>query len=215
MPDLDFAVIEADVLPYAALPTLLFKLRIANAVEGEPIHSILLRAQIRIEAARRHYDAEAEARLRELFGEPHRWGETLRGLLWTHTTAVIPGFTGNAVAELPITCTYDFDVTAAKYFHALEDGEVPLIFLFSGTVFYAHGGEGLRIAQIPWEKEAQFRLPIRIWKEMMDRYFPNSAWLRVHKDVFDRLYRYRTERSLPTWEDALEHLLHAAADREG
>lgn len=214
MPDLDFAVIEADVVPYAALPTLLFKLRIANAVEGEPIHSILLRAQIRIEAPRRTYDDESEARLRELFGEPHRWGETLRSLLWTHTTAIVPAFTGGAVAELPITCTYDFDVTATKYFHALRDGEVPLIFLFSGTVFYRYAERELQVAQISWDKEARFRLPIGLWREMMDRYFPNSAWLRVRQDVFDRLYRFRTERSLPTWEDALEHLLRESVETE-
>ena len=214
MPDLDFAVIEADVLPYAAVPTLLFKLRLTNAAENEPIHSILLRAQVRIEATRRHYDSGEEARLQDLFGEPHRWGTTLQSLLWTHAVAVVPGFTGSAVAELPIACTYDFEVSSAKYFHALEDGEIPLIFLFSGTVFYAPPQGGMQIAQIPWEKEARFRLPARVWREMMDHYFPNSAWLRVRKDVFDRLHRYKAERSLPTWEEALDQLLPAAAETE-
>jgi len=111
------------------------------------------------------------------------------------------------VAELPVVCSYDFEVAAAKYFYALEDGEVPLLFLFSGTVFYAAGEGRLQITQISWEKEAPFRLPIHVWKEMMDHYFPNSAWLRVGKDVFDRLYAYKARHALPTWDDALDRLL--------
>jgi len=207
MPDLDFALVDAEVLSFAASPTMLFKLHIRNAPADERVHSVMLRTQIRIEATRRHYDAEAEARLLELFGEPYRWGETLRSLLWTHVNVIVPRFSESIVAELPVVCTYDFEVAAAKYFYALEDGEVPLLFLFSGTVFYADGEGRLQITQLPWEKEATFRLPIRVWKEMMDRYFPNSAWLRVRKDVFDRLYSYKGRQALPTWDATLDRLL--------
>lgn len=207
MPELDFGVVDAEALPFAAAPTMLFKLHIGNAVEGECIHSIMLRTQIRIEPTRRHYDGATETRLLELFGQPRQWGETLRSLLWTHANTIVPAFAGSTVAELPIACSYDFEVAAAKYFYALKDGEVPLLFLFSGTIFYAHDGETLQIAQIPWEKEAPFRLPVRVWKEMMDHYFPNSAWLRVRKDVFDRLYSYKARGALPTWEHALDKLL--------
>lgn len=207
MTDLDFAVVAAEVLPFAAVPTILFKLRIRNATEGEQIQSILLRTQIRIEPARRHYSTDAEPRLLELFGVPSQWGDTLRSLLWTHVTAHVPGFAGSIVAEMPVTCTYDFEVAATKYFHALEDGEVPLLFLFSGTVFRASDDGAMRIAQIPWEKEASFRLPVSVWKGMMDRYFPNSAWIRLRKDVFDRLASYKAQQALPTWEDALDRLL--------
>lgn len=215
MPDLHFQVVDAEALPFAAAPTILFKVAIGNETEGERIDSIMLRTQIRLDVTRRHYDAATERRLIELFGEPHRWGETLRSMLWTNETTVVPPFTGSIVAEMPISCTYDFEVAAAKYFYALEDGEVPLLFLFSGTVFYTTDGP-MQIGQIPWESEAPFRLPVSVWKTMMDRYFPNSAWLRVRKDVFDRLYEYKTERGLPTWEDALEELLASpVAEREG
>lgn len=214
MPDLHFQVADGEVLPFAAVPTLLFKVPITNAIEGERIQSIMLRAQVRIEVTQRHYDPGTEGRLLELFGEPHRWGETLRSLLWTHAAANVPPFVDSTVAELPIVCTYDFEVAAAKYFYALEDGEIPLLFLFSGTVFYLSGGE-LQIAQIPWELEASFRLPVAVWKDMMNRYFPNSAWLRLRKDVFDRLYAYKARNALPTWEDALERLMiPAEADLE-
>ncbi len=210
MPDLEFGAIDAEALPYAAAPTILFKLPIRNIVEGEEIHSIMLRAQVRLEVTRRHYNAETEARLLELFGPPERWGQTLHSMLWTHATAFVPHFTTSTVAEIPIACTYDFDVAAAKYFYALEDGEAPLIFLFSGTIFYRDGDGPLQIAQIPWEKEAQCRLPVRVWKEMMGHYFPNSAWLRVRKDVFDKLYAYKAQHTLPTWEATLEELLRSS-----
>lgn len=215
MPNLDFRIVEAEALPFAAGPTMLFKLHIGNSMAGEHIHSVMLRVQIRIEVTRRQYGADEEERLLEAFGEPQRWGETLRSMLWTHTTTIVQHFDDHVIAELPVPCTYDFDVVGAKYFYALEDGDVPLLFLFSGTIFYSEGNGPLQIAQIPWEKEAQFRLPIRAWKEMMDGFFPNSAWLRIQKDVFDELYRYRAKRALPTWEAALLDLLrHSAAELE-
>ena len=209
MPDLDFRIEGAEVLEYAAVPTLVFKLRIENPGE-EPIRSVSLNTQIRLAVTQRHYEPAEQDRLLELFGEPHRWGETLRSLLWTHNVLQVPPFSGSTVVDMPVTCTYDLDVVAAKYFHALEGGEVPLEFLFSGTVFYAGEGGGLQVDRISWEKEAEFRLPIRLWKDMMEHYFPNSAWLRLHKDAFDRLYDYKLRMGLPTWEAAIEALMRAS-----
>jgi hypothetical protein len=209
MPDLDFRVEDAEVLKFAAVPSLLFKLRIEN-LEEEPIRSVALNTQIRIAATRRHYDTVEQERLLEVFGEPHRWGNTLRSLLWTHTNLQIPPFSGSTVIDMPVPCTYDLEVIGSKYFYALEDGEVPLEFLFSGTVYYAGEGGRLQIARISWEKEAEFRLPVRLWKEMMERYFPNSAWIRLRKDAFDRLYDYKVRMGLPTWEAAVEALLRAS-----
>lgn len=44
---------------------------------------------------------------------------------------------------------------------------------------------------------------------MMEHYFPNSAWLRLRKDVFDQLYAYKAQQGLPTWEATLENLLQS------
>jgi hypothetical protein len=209
MPDLDLRVENAEVLEFAAVPSLLFKLRIEN-LEEEPIRSVALNTQIRIATTQRHYAATEQERLLEVFGEPHRWRNTLRSLLWTHTTLQVPPFSGSTVVDMPVPCTYDLEVAGAKYFYALEDGEVPLEFLFSGTVFYAGEGGRLQVARISWEKEAEFRLPIQVWKEMMERYFPNSAWIRLRKDAFDRLYDYKVRMGLPSWEAAVEALLRAS-----
>jgi hypothetical protein len=204
LPRLTFAIESAQALRYAAAPTLGFTLSVAS---DKPVRSLALNAQIRILPTRRGYDSGDEQRLVELFGTRNRWGDTLRGFLWTNTTKVIPPFDGETRVELSVSCTYDLEVAAAKYFHALGDGDVPLEFLFSGTVFYL-GDEGLlRTVQIPWESEAQFRLPVRVWKEAMENHFPSSAWLRLRKDVFDRLVAYKAQRALPTWDETLTKLL--------
>jgi hypothetical protein len=207
VPDLSFEVEKAEATQFAAAPTLGFKISVSNRDEEELIHTVALRCQIMIEPARRRYVGEEQKRLHDLFGEPERWSQTLRSMLWTHASAVVSAFNGSASVELQVPCSFDFNVAATKYFAGLEDGEVPLSFLFSGTIFYAGESGALQVAQIPWDKEARFRLPVNVWKEMMNIYYPNSAWLCLRRDVFDRLYQYKVERGLPTWEQTLEALL--------
>ncbi|WP_376796930.1 DUF6084 family protein [Thermogemmatispora sp.] len=212
MPELDFALVGAEVPVAAAAPTLLFRLQVSNRLPAEPVRSVALRAQIQIEAARRQYGPAAQALLLEVFGEPWRWGETLRSLLWTHVGTVVPAFEEQIEVELPVLCTYDFEVVSTKYLAALEseEGTIPLRFLFSGTVFY-EGAEGrLQVAPIPWSKEATFELPVRCWRELIARFYPASAWLRLQRQVFDRLYAYKLAHGLPTWDETVLHLLAAA-----
>ena len=169
-------------------------------------------ARVRIEPGRRSYQPPEKERLLDLFGEPSRWGQTLKPMLWTHTGVMVPPFTGSTLVDLPDPCTYDFNIAAARFFYALDQGDAPLNFLFSCTIFYASGGgEGLQVTQISWEKEAAFKLPVSVWKKMMDVYYPNSAWLCLPRDAFDRLARFKSEHMLPTWEATIEKLLTAGA----
>ena len=212
MPDLSFKIEEAIVVPYAVAPTLAFKLRIANAQVDETIHTVALRCQIQIDATRRRYAPEEQSGMRDLFGEPERWSQTLRGMLWTHASLVVPSFTGSTLAELLVPCTFDFNVAATKYFSALKDGEIPLHLMFSGTVFYADREDALQVAPISWEQETKFKLPVKIWRDMMDAYYPNSVWLNLRRDVFERLNEYKTQRGIPSWEQALESVLAAVEE---
>src|SRR6266699_3831000 len=212
MPDLDFEVVGAEAPPFAAVPTLIFKLRIANAIEQEHIHNVILRCQLQLAVTRRRYSPAAQARLLEVFGEPKRWGETLRNFLWTHASTVITAFSGSTIVDLPVQCTYDFEVASTKYFNALDEGDIPLIFLFSGTIFYEGEAGNLQVGQISWSKEASYRLPIALWQEMIEHYYPNSAWVRLRKDVFDQLYQYKATHGLPTWEKVVVHLLQASGE---
>ena len=207
MPDLSFQVEGAEAVPFAASPLLALRLRVTNADAREPVRTVALRCQIQLEVTRRRYKAEEQERLRDLFGEPERWGQTLRTMLWTHVSVIVPPFTESAVVDLSVPCTFDFNIAATKYFGGLDDGEIPLCLLFSGTVFYEAEDGALQVAQIPWDREAKYRLPVQVWKQMMDIYYPNSAWLCLRRDVFDRLYQYKRRLGIPTWEQALERIL--------
>lgn len=201
VPELSFAVEGAEPLEHAAAPTLRFALRIESDV---PVRSVLLDVQVQIAARRRPYDEAAHERLFELFGPTANWGTSLRTLLWTRTTLVVPPFTGAAVADLDVPCSYDLEVLASRYFDALGDGDVPLEFLFSGTVF---AGAPLQVTRISWEKEAEYRLPVSVWKETLDRHFRGTAWLRLGKPAFDRLTAYKSRHALASWDEALDSLL--------
>jgi hypothetical protein len=205
MTTLAFEVLDARAEPHAAVPTLSLRLRV-DETTGATVHALALRCQIRIEPQRRPYRADEEERLYELFGETPQWGDSLRPFLWTHVSTTTTGFVGSTEVDLPIPCTYDFEVAGAKYLHALSGGEIPLVLLFSGTVF-TRGSAGFAAALISWNCEASYRLPVRVWRETMDRYFPDSGWLRISRENLDRLQRYRATQGLQTWDQAFERLL--------
>ena len=207
MPELSFQIERAEVVQNSISPLLAFKLRVTTADPEQIIHTVALRCQIQLEVARRKYTAEDQARLRDLFDEPSRWGQTLKSLLWTHASVVVPSFKGTTLTDVPVPCTFDFNVAATKYFDGLSAGEVPICVQFSGTVFYANADGSLQVAPISWDKEARFKLPVQIWRDMMESYYPNSAWLYLHKDAFDRLYQYKVRHGIPTWEAVLEAIV--------
>ncbi len=208
MPELNFQITGAKIVPFAVSPQLALQLQISNGDADEAIHTVALRCQIQIEAARRRYTAEEQEPLRDLFGAPDRWSQTLRSMLWTHVSMVVPAFHEQTQVELPVPCTFDFNVAATKYFYALEDGEVPLLVQFSGTVFYAtEDGAALQVSPISWDKETKFRLPVRAWRNMMDTYYPNTAWLNLRRDVFERLHEFKVRNGIPTWEETVERML--------
>lgn len=207
MPDLNFTVEGAESVPYSASPLMNLRLAITDAEKTPRIESVILRCQIQLEVTKRRYADEEKAHLFELFGEPERWGQTLRTMLWTHSNISVPSFSGSTVVDLPIPCTFDFNVAATKYFGGLDDGLVPICLLFSGTTFYKTAEDDLQVEQISWEKEAYFKFPISVWEEMMEHYYPNSNWFNLRRDVFEKLQNYKTENFIPTWEQTIEKLL--------
>jgi hypothetical protein len=208
MTGLSIRALGARAERHAAVPTLLFDLEVRSE---EPVESIALRCQIRIEPGRRKYSSAEEGPLLELFGEPPRWGDTQKPFLWTHASTIVPGFTGSTRVELPVTCTYDFEVAASKYLHALEEGEIPALLLFNGALF-SHRDGALSVTQIPWDVESALRIPVSVWREMMDAYFPGSGWLRLHKDTLDALLRCKARRALASWDELMLVLLREAGE---
>ncbi|MFC5929657.1 hypothetical protein D6T64_06965 [Cryobacterium melibiosiphilum] len=214
MLDLGFSVLDIAAEPYAAAPQLTARLRVTEST-GAVVHAIALRSQVRIHPQRRAYDAEEEAGLLDLFGERARWTSTLRSFLWLQCSTTVSGFTGETEVDLPLVCTYDFDVAAAKYLHALRGSTVPLELLFSGSVFTKGavsmtGATGFAVEQVPWNCEASYALPVLVWRDLMDRYFPNAGWIRLDRDVLGDLAHYKASLGLTSWEAAIATLLAGA-----
>ena len=210
MPDLGFQITGVEPAAHGLTPLLHFKLAVSNTPETETIHSIILQAQIQIQSPQRSYNPREKGKLLDLFGPPERWGQTLRNKLWAHAHATVRQFAGSTETILPVPCTFDLNVMATKYFYALEAGDVSLLFLFSGTIFYAAPPDGrLQVQQISWNQECVYRMPARTWQELMEQHYPKSAFLPLPRDVFDRLYDYKCRHGIPTLEGAVERLLAA------
>ncbi len=213
MAELVFDCTGARADKYAVVPSMFVTLRISE-ISGERVEAIALRCQFRIEPARRRYSDDEAAALTDLFGETQRWAETLKPLQFTNVSIMVPGFTGSAEIDLPVPLTYDMEIGATRYFAGLDDGEVPLLLLFSGTVFGTADGR-MSVTQVPWSSEARYRLPVSVWREAIDAHFPNSAWIRLSTRTFDDLLRFKSARGLVTWEAAILQLLSAEAGRAG
>lgn len=214
MPDLSFRIGEVSAMPYCAVPTIAARLHIANASAGQPIHSLSLNCQVQIQPLGRAYTASEESRLLDLFGERERWATTMKPLLWTNSAVRVPGFECETAVDLPLPCTMDFDVAATKYFYGLDAGRISISVLFSGSIFYAGESGTLQVAQVPWDLEARFHLPVGIWKQAIDAHYPNMNWLRLPKQTFARLYHYKVQRGIPSWERTMERLLDNAEQAE-
>jgi hypothetical protein len=211
MADLVFGCTGATAERYAATPTLTFALSITEK-SGAAVHAIALRCQIRIEPHRRRYSADEAQRLHDLFGDPSRWAETVKPIQLATVTAMVPSFTAVTETELQVPCTFDLEVASGRYLAGLDDGTIPLLLLFSGTVFVANG-DSFTVELVPWSAEASYRMPVSVWRELADIHFPNSAWLRCSRGTLDDLSAFKTRHALPTWDATLQALLAQAGDQ--
>ena len=211
MAELSFDATGARADKFALAPAMSMSLRISE-VTGERIDAIALRCQLRIEPARRRYTAAEAQHLNDLFGDTERWADTLKPVQFANLSIMVPGFTGSTDIDLPIPLSYDMEIGSTRYFAGLDQGEVPLLLLFSGTVFGSADGR-LVVQQVPWSKEARYRLPVAVWREAIDAHFPNSGWLRLSTRTLDELQRFKTSQALPTWDATVSALLANVAER--
>jgi hypothetical protein len=210
--NLTFTVVDVVAEQFSVTPRLTARIGITAGgpdSDTEPIQAIALRCQIRIEPLRRPYSDEEAAGLLDLFGPRERWVNTQRTFLWQHSTAMVQGFTGVTEVSLPLECTYDFEFAASKYLHALRDGAVPLLFLFSGTVFVS-GERGFSVRQVSWECEAQYEMPVAVWNDLVRIHYPNAGWVRLGHDTVSALAAYKSARGMLDFEDAVTTLLAEA-----
>jgi hypothetical protein len=205
-PGFSVQVTGARAIEHAAAPTLSFGLRLEDD-SGREVFMAGLRVQIQIQPSKRRYDDESKAKLIELFGEPHRWSVSAQRMHWTSESLLVPSFRGSTEAEIEVLCNYDVELAAAKYFHSVTDGEVPLAFHFNGSVYYSGDDDRLQIVQVPWDTSIDFAMPVSVWKEMVDSYYPFRGWIPVHRDTLDALQRLKARLGAPTLDAAVTELL--------
>lgn len=210
--NVSFAVLDVTAEPYTVGPTLTARVGVTTSGE-DPVHALALRCQVRIEPLRRPYSDDEAAGLTDLFGARERWANTQRTFLWQHSTAMVPGFTGSTIVALPLPCTYDFEVAAAKYLHALRDGTVPLQFLFSGTLF-VNSERGFSVQQVPWDCDEGYDMPVMVWRDLIAQHYPSAGWIRLDHETITELAGYKSARGMLDLDEAITSLLDATADRE-
>jgi len=209
LPEPEFAVIGVRAVRYAAAPALTLDLQVSEP-SGRPVYMIALTIQLMIEPARRSYDEATRARLVELFGAPERWAVTTRSLVWAQLDVLVPAFTGTTTVTVPVACSYDLELAASKYLYSLPDGEAPLALHFNGTIYYPGDDGGLQMVLVPWNKSIDFRMPVSVWRETIEHYYPNTGWVALRSQTLEALQREKLDRGLATLDACMEALLKEA-----
>jgi hypothetical protein len=208
-PDLEFEVLGAKPVRFAAAPMLSLDLEVTETA-GRRVYMIALTIQLMIDPARRRYDDATRERLMELFGAPERWAVTTRSLVWSQLDVLVPAFAGSTVVSVPIACHYDLELAAAKYLHSLPDGEAPLGLHFNGMIYYPGDDGGLQMVLIPWSKSIDFRMPVSVWRETIEHYYPGTGWVALQSRTLDALRQERLARGTPTLDACVAELLEQA-----
>jgi hypothetical protein len=205
-PEPEFSVLSMNAVKYAAAPMLNFDLHVTES-SGRQVYMIALTIQVMLEPARRSYDDATRERLKGLFGEPERWSVTTRSLVWAQVDVVVPAFTAATTVTVPIACSYELEVAAAKYFHSLTDGEVPLAFHFNGTIYYKDYDGQMQMVLVPWTRSCDYRMPVSVWQDMIAMYYPNTAWIALNGATIDALQSEQVNRGLATADALIMRLL--------
>jgi len=213
-PDPEFAVVDARTVRHAAAPMIMLDLRVREH-SGRDVYMIALTIQLMIEPARRGYDDATRERLVELFGAPERWAVTTRSLVWAQLDVLVPAFTGSTTVSVPISCSYDLELAAAKYLHSLPGGEAPLALHFNGTIYYPGDHGALQMVLVPWNKSTDYRMPVSVWRETVEHYYPNTGWVALRSQTLEALAREKRNRGLPTLDECVRELLAEADGDRG
>jgi hypothetical protein len=206
VPEPEFEVLGARPVKYAAAPMLTLDLQVSEP-SGRPVYMIALTIQVMIDPARRRYDDATRERLLELFGPPERWAVTTRSLVWCQLDVLVPAFTGSTTVAVPVSCSYDLELAATKYLHSLPDGEAPLALHFNGTIYYRGEDGGLQMVLVPWTKSADFRMPVSVWSETVNHYYPNTGWVALRTETLQALQRAKLDRGLATLDATVSALI--------
>jgi hypothetical protein len=204
-PALELEVLGAEPALHVASPALHFRLRAREPAQRE-VYMVALSTQVHIDPGLRGHDAATREMLVDLFGSPERWAATTTSVVWARVETLLPSFTSEAEFTLVMPCTYDLEVASAKYLDSLPDGDVPLSFHFSGRIFYRGEDGRLQIVLTPWTS-AVYRMPVAVWRRMIDQHYPGGGFIRLQDDTLRALGGHKARQGFPTFDAAIADLL--------
>ena len=164
MTEFEFSVLDIFAEPYAVAPQLTARLRIEESHRRS--------RSTRSPCAARCGSSRSAGATTGRGGRPARPVRRPRALAATPSsrscgcsaTPWCRASPGATEVDLPLPCTYDFEVTGSKYLHALRRRHgARSRLLFSGTVF-TRGSRGFGVEQVPWDCEASYDLPVAVWR---------------------------------------------------
>jgi hypothetical protein len=211
MVEIDFTVVGAEPVLASVSPAIELELEIKCSTR---VAGALVRAQVRIEAAKRSYDSSETERLRILFGARRDWHRTLKSVLWTQIALPVPAFENTTRVPTSLPLCHDFSAAVTQYVQGLESGTLPLSIVFSGMVFVEAADGALRAEPISWASEARYELPLSVARAAIERHYAGSVPLWLEKDTVERLFAFRAQHGLTSFEGALDRLLASGGRSE-
>ena len=182
--------------PYAAVPTIMLRTADHRARPERTVHAVALRCQIRIEPQRRRYEHEEEQRLVELFGEPPRGATRCGrscGRTWRRPS---PASRARPRSTCRSTCTLRLRGRGRRSSSIRSTTARSRSCCCSPGTAFTRSERGMNVAPVAWHADASFRLPVAVWRQMMDLYFPNSGWVMLSRDTLDALTQFKADRAL-------------------
>jgi hypothetical protein len=204
VPELSISGVEPE--PNAAMPHLRFAVEVRDA-SGREIYTIALTAQVHIDADRRAYEPETRERLLDLFGEAARIPATAGSLVLARVETLVPSFRGTGGFALAVPFSGDLELATTRYLASLPDGGVPLTFHFNGSIFYCGEADRLQVTLVPWSCSARYRVPVTTWRELIERRYAGSGFVRLQADTLEALRARRAARGLPTFDATIADAL--------
>jgi hypothetical protein len=127
--------------------------------------------------------------------------------VWHQADVLVPAFIGSTTFRVAVPASFDMEVASSKYLYGLPDGELPLAFNFNGTVHYRGDDGRLQMSLVPWSCTAEFRMPVSIWSDLIEHYYPRSGWIPLHERTLQALQAEKARRGLPTLDACVAELL--------
>jgi Family of unknown function (DUF6084) len=65
---------------------------------------------------------------------------------------------------------------------------------------------------VSWSRTAQYKMPVSVWRAMIEEHYPGGGWIRLHESTLAALNRRRAGHGLPSFDACVSELLELQDD---